>query len=113
MRLPLEGDDYFIREVNAAFENIREAYLKALKPQIIMKKANVMLGDGSVVQSDTFEIYCKKLADIVFTDILVFNFMLCLITRLINGLLKFKKNYLISQTMQQILSSLWPTEVTK
>jgi hypothetical protein len=55
MRLPLEGDDYFIREVNAAFENIREAYLKALKPQIIMKKANVMLGDGSVVQSDTFE----------------------------------------------------------
>ena len=55
MRLPLEGDDYFVREVNAAFESIREAYLKALKPQIIMKKVNAMLGDGSVVQSDTFE----------------------------------------------------------
>ena len=55
MRLPLEGDDYFVREVNAAFESIREAYLKALKPHIIMKKVNVMLGDGSVVQSDTFE----------------------------------------------------------
>jgi hypothetical protein len=55
MRLPLKGNDYFIREVNAAFENIREAYLKALKPQIRMKKVNVMLGDGSVVQSDTFE----------------------------------------------------------
>src|ERR671921_2012426 len=55
MRLPLEGDDYFVREVNAAFESITEAYLKALKPQIIMKKVSVMLGDGSVVQSDTFE----------------------------------------------------------
>ena len=55
MRLPLEGDDYFIKEVNAAFESIREAYLKALKQQIMMKKVNVMLGDGSVVQSDTFE----------------------------------------------------------
>jgi hypothetical protein len=55
MRLPLKGDDYFIREVNAAFESIREAYLNAVKPQVIMKKVNVMLGDGSVVQSDTFE----------------------------------------------------------
>jgi hypothetical protein len=55
MRLPLKGDDYFIREVNAAFENIKEAYLKALKPHIMMKNMNVMLGDGSVVQSDTFE----------------------------------------------------------
>ena len=55
MRLPLEGDDYFIREVNTAFESIREAYLNALKPQVIMKKVNVMLGDGSVVQSNTFE----------------------------------------------------------
>jgi hypothetical protein len=55
MRLPLKGDDYFIREVNAAFENIKEAYLKALKPHIMMKKMNVMLGDGSVVQTDTFE----------------------------------------------------------
>jgi len=55
MRLPLKGDDYFIREVNAAFEGIREAYLNALKPQVVMKKVNVMLGDGSVVQSDTFE----------------------------------------------------------
>ena len=55
MRLPLKGDDYFIREVNTAFESVREAYLNALKPQVIMKKVNVMLGDGSVVQSDTFE----------------------------------------------------------
>jgi hypothetical protein len=55
MRLPLKGDDYFVREVNAAFEKIRGAYLKALKPHIMMKKMNVMLGDGSVVQSDTFE----------------------------------------------------------
>jgi hypothetical protein len=55
MRLPLKGDDYFIREVNTAFESIREAYLNALKPQVIMKKVNVMLGDGSVVQSNTFE----------------------------------------------------------
>ena len=55
MRLPLKGEDYFSREVNAAFANIRDAYLKALKSYITMKKVNVMLGDGSVVQSDTFE----------------------------------------------------------
>jgi hypothetical protein len=57
MRLPLKGDDYFSKEINAAFESLREAYLKALKPLIMMKKVNVMLGDGSVVQSDTFEKY--------------------------------------------------------
>jgi hypothetical protein len=55
MRLPIKEDDYFAREVNSAFEIVKDKYLVAIKPQIEMNKANAMLGDGSVTQIDCFE----------------------------------------------------------
>ena len=55
MRLPVKDNDDFIEELNSLFESIREKYFEAIKPQLMMKKVNVMLGDGSVTQSDTFE----------------------------------------------------------
>ena len=55
MRLPIKEDDYFAREVNSAFEIVKDNYLLAIKPQIEMNKANAMLGDGSVTQIDCFE----------------------------------------------------------
>ena len=55
MRLPVKDNDDFIEELNSLFESIREKYFEAIKPQVEMKKVNVMLGDGSVTQSDTFE----------------------------------------------------------
>ncbi|HET7148997.1 MAG TPA: hypothetical protein VFI73_10915 [Candidatus Nitrosopolaris sp.] len=55
MRLPIKEDDYFAREVNSAFEIVKDNYLLAIKPQIEMKKVNAMLGDGSVTQIDCFE----------------------------------------------------------
>jgi hypothetical protein len=55
MRLPIKEDDYFAREVNSAFEIVKDNYLVAIKPQIEMNKANAMLGDGSVTQIDCFE----------------------------------------------------------
>jgi hypothetical protein len=56
MRLPFKENDYFTDNANFAFENLRAMYLEAIKPQLLMKKVNVMLGDGSIVQSHTFEL---------------------------------------------------------
>lgn len=56
MRLPFKDNDYFTKNVNSAFENIRSAYLRAIAPQLTKKKVNVMLGDGSIIQSDTFDL---------------------------------------------------------
>jgi hypothetical protein len=55
MRFPIKDNNYFAKKVNFAFENIRSMYLEAIKPQLLMKKVNVMLGDGSITQSHTFE----------------------------------------------------------
>jgi hypothetical protein len=55
VRLPLKGDDFFCRQVNAAAEKVQEAYLKAIKPAIVMHQANAMLGDGTVTQVGTFD----------------------------------------------------------
>jgi hypothetical protein len=55
MRLPLKGDDYFTTNLNSTFDNVKDRYFEAIKPQLIMNKLSVMLGDGTVSQSDTFE----------------------------------------------------------
>lgn len=55
MRLPLKGDDYFTNNINSTFDNVKDRHFEAIKPQLMMKKVNVMLGDGTVSQSDTFE----------------------------------------------------------
>jgi hypothetical protein len=55
MRLPLKGDDYFTTNLNSTFDNVKDRYFEAIKPQLMMNKLSVMLGDGTVSQSDTFE----------------------------------------------------------
>ena len=55
MRLPIKDDNYFAKNVNLAFENLKSAYLEAIKPYLMSKKVDVMLGDGSITQSYTFE----------------------------------------------------------
>ena len=55
VRVPLKGDDFFCRQVNAAAEKVQEAYFKAIKPSIVMHQANAMLGDGTVTQAGTFD----------------------------------------------------------
>lgn len=55
MRFPTKGDDFFTNEVNHAFENLREIYLDSIKPTLVLKKVNVMLGDGTITQAETFE----------------------------------------------------------
>ena len=55
MRLPIKDDNYFAKNVNLAFENLKSVYLEAIKPYLVSKKVDVMLGDGSITQSYTFE----------------------------------------------------------
>jgi hypothetical protein len=55
VRTPLKGDDYFCRQVNAAFGKVEQAYLEAIKSSIAMRKTGAMLGDGTVAQVDTFD----------------------------------------------------------
>jgi hypothetical protein len=55
MRLPLKGDDYFTNNLNSTFDKVKDRYFEAIKPQLMMNKLSVMLGDGTVSQSDTFE----------------------------------------------------------
>ena len=55
MRTPFKGSDYFCEQVNAAFERVEKTYLEAIAPSITMRKANAMLGDGTVAEVDTFD----------------------------------------------------------
>lgn len=55
MRTPFKGSDYFCEQVNAAFEKVEKTYLEAIAPSIAMRKANAMLGDGTVAEVDTFD----------------------------------------------------------
>ena len=56
MRIPFKADDFFAKEVNSAFKNIQNTYIEAAKLHIETKELAVMLGDGSVSESTTFEL---------------------------------------------------------
>lgn len=55
VRAPFKGDDYFCKQVNAAAQDVEQAYLEAIGPAIAMQKSSAMLGDGTVTQADTFD----------------------------------------------------------
>jgi hypothetical protein len=55
MRLPLKGSDYFVKKVNEAVETINEEFVHFLKPKLQMKKVDVMLGDGTITNAETFD----------------------------------------------------------
>jgi hypothetical protein len=56
MRAPFKGDDYFCRQINATTERVQEAFLNAIKPSIALRQENVMLGDGTITQANTFDL---------------------------------------------------------
>ena len=56
MRVPIKGDDYFTERVNSAFERIKDAYIEGAKLCLGTIELPVMLGDGSISRSSTFEI---------------------------------------------------------
>ena len=55
MRLPLKGSDYFVKRINEAVETINEEFVYFLKPKLQMKKVDVMLGDGTITNAETFD----------------------------------------------------------
>jgi hypothetical protein len=61
MRAPFKGDDYFSRQINTATERVKEAFLGAIKPSIVLRHGNAMLGDGTITQAGTFDL--RKVQD--------------------------------------------------
>ena len=55
MRLPLKGNDYFVKSVNETVETVNEGFVRFLKPKLQMKKVDVMLGDGTITNTETFD----------------------------------------------------------
>ena len=55
MRIPNKDNDGFAKVLNAHFVNIENAYLRSMKPILTTTEINVMLQDGSVTKSSTFD----------------------------------------------------------
>lgn len=55
MRVPLKGSDYFVKKMNEAVETINKEFVNFLKSKLQMKKIDVMLGDGTITNAETFD----------------------------------------------------------
>ena len=55
LRIPNKDNDGFAKVLNAHFVNIENAYLRSMKPILTTTEINVMLQDGSVTKSSTFD----------------------------------------------------------
>jgi len=55
LRIPNKDNDGFAKVLNAHFVNIENAYLCSMKPILTTTEINVMLQDGSVTKSSTFD----------------------------------------------------------
>jgi hypothetical protein len=57
MRLPLKDtSNSNIQEINSIFYRVSECFVRSISPKISMHEVNVMLADGTVTQSPTFDI---------------------------------------------------------
>ena len=55
MRIPNKVEDDFAKKLNEHFVVIEDAYLQSMKPALTTTEVNVMLQDGSVTKSMTFD----------------------------------------------------------
>ena len=55
MRIPNKEDDDFGKKLNGFFDEIQDAYLQGIRPSLTTREINVMLQDGSVTKSTTFD----------------------------------------------------------
>ena len=55
MRIPNKVEDDFAKKLNEYFVVIEDAYLQSMKPALTTTEVNVMLQDGSVTKSVTFD----------------------------------------------------------
>jgi len=78
MRVPLNGNDEFVSDVNKVVNQINDEFIEFLRPKLKMEKVKVMLGDGTVTSSETFDpteirilysSFLKKLSNWVISDV--------------------------------------------
>ena len=55
MRIPNNSDNDFARKLNQYFAEIEDVYLQTIKAPLTTTEVNVMLQDGSVTKSETFD----------------------------------------------------------
>lgn len=55
MRIPNNADNDFAKKLNQQFAEIEDIYLQSMKPSLTTTEVNVMLQDGSVTKSETFD----------------------------------------------------------
>jgi hypothetical protein len=55
MRIPNKENDDFSKKLNHYFAEIENIYLETIKPYLATREVNVMLQDGSVTKSSTFD----------------------------------------------------------
>lgn len=55
MRVPLNGNDEFVSYINMVVNQVSDEFIEFLKPKLKMQKVNVMLGDGTITSSETFD----------------------------------------------------------
>ena len=55
MRIPNNADNDFAKKLNQQFAEIEDTYLQSMKPSLTTMEVNVMLQDGSVTKSETFD----------------------------------------------------------
>ena len=55
MRIPNNADNDFAKKLNQYFAEIEDAYLQSMKHSLTTTEVNVMLQDGSVTKSETFD----------------------------------------------------------
>jgi hypothetical protein len=55
MRIPNKENDDFSKKLNGYFAQIENIYLESIKPYLTTREVSVMLQDGSVIKSSTFD----------------------------------------------------------
>ena len=55
MRVPLKGSDKFCLELNSAYSNTEQVYFNSIKSSLKTSAIKVMLGDGTITDSVTFD----------------------------------------------------------
>src|SRR6478752_7239849 len=55
MRVPLKGSDKFCLELNSAYSKTEQVYFNSIKSSLKTSAIKVMLGDGTITDSVTFD----------------------------------------------------------
>ena len=55
MRVPLKGSDKFCLELNSAYSEMEQVYFNSIKSSLKTSSIKVMLGDGTITDSVTFD----------------------------------------------------------